>query len=165
MTRAWMEFLALDRVEASTEDGVDDASTVDANGRRKFFGERLEGWSRLDEGGEIRASFRGAREGWTRAEAWFECDVAMARSRARLWSKRTAAGRDAAEATTREGEEDENGERTVEVTCAFDGVDVESVVRHDALNVGAFVVTLKTCLLYTSPSPRDLSTSRMPSSA
>ena len=42
------------------------------------------------------------------------------------------------------GEEDENGERTVEVTCAFDGVDVESVVRHDALNVGAFVVTLKT---------------------
>ena len=107
MTRAWMEFLALDRVEASTEDGVDDASTVDANGRRKFFGERLEGWSRLDEGGEIRASFRGAREGWTRAEAWFECDVAMARSRARLWSKRTASGRDAAEATTREGEEDE----------------------------------------------------------
>ena len=43
-----------------------------------------------------------------------------------------------------EGEEDENGERAVEVTCAFDGVDVESVVRHDALNVGAFVVTLKT---------------------
>ena len=26
-------------------------------------------------------------------------------------------------------------------------------------------LTLKTCLLYTSPSPRDLSTSRMPSSA
>ena len=70
--------------------------------------------------------------------------MAMARSRARLWSKRTAAGRDAAEAQTREGEEDENGERAVEVTCAFDGVDVESVVRHDALNVGAFVVTLKT---------------------
>ena len=63
MTRAWMEFLALDRVEVSTKDGVDDASTVDANGRRKFFGERLEGWSRLDEGGEIRASFRGARDG------------------------------------------------------------------------------------------------------
>ena len=28
-----------------------------------------------------------------------------------------------------------------------------------------FVETLKSCLLYTSPSPRDLSTSRMPSSA
>eukprot|EP00831_Metopus_contortus_P056339 TRINITY_DN48136_c0_g1_i1.p3 TRINITY_DN48136_c0_g1~~TRINITY_DN48136_c0_g1_i1.p3 ORF type:complete len:125 (-),score=25.33 TRINITY_DN48136_c0_g1_i1:135-479(-) len=27
------------------------------------------------------------------------------------------------------------------------------------------VVSIKTCLLYTSPSPRDLSTSRMPSSA
>ena len=27
------------------------------------------------------------------------------------------------------------------------------------------VKNLKTCLLYTSPSPRDLSTSRMPSSA
>ena len=28
-----------------------------------------------------------------------------------------------------------------------------------------FIVTINTCLLYTSPSPRDLSTSRMPSSA
>ena len=28
-----------------------------------------------------------------------------------------------------------------------------------------FGVLLHTCLLYTSPSPRDLSTSRMPSSA
>ena len=26
-------------------------------------------------------------------------------------------------------------------------------------------ITIHTCLLYTSPSPRDLSTSRMPSSA
>ena len=32
--------------------------------------------------------------------------------------------------------------------------------------VGAFIAGLiSTCLLYTSPSPRDLSTSRMPSSA
>ena len=61
MTRAWMEFLALDRVEVSTEDGVDDASTVDANGRRKFFGERLEGWSRLDEGGDSSEFSRRAR--------------------------------------------------------------------------------------------------------
>ena len=30
---------------------------------------------------------------------------------------------------------------------------------------GAGTATLYTCLLYTSPSPRDLSTSRMPSSA
>ena len=32
-------------------------------------------------------------------------------------------------------------------------------------NVAAFGVTTRICLLYTSPSPRDLSTSRMPSSA
>ena len=30
---------------------------------------------------------------------------------------------------------------------------------------GKMYVVLKDCLLYTSPSPRDLSTSRMPSSA
>ena len=30
---------------------------------------------------------------------------------------------------------------------------------------GAFTGVCTTCLLYTSPSPRDLSTSRMPSSA
>ena len=29
----------------------------------------------------------------------------------------------------------------------------------------AKIINAKTCLLYTSPSPRDLSTSRMPSSA
>ena len=31
--------------------------------------------------------------------------------------------------------------------------------------VAPYVCLIKTCLLYTSPSPRDLSTSRMPSSA
>ena len=37
---------------------------------------------------------------------------------------------------------------------------VQSMINEDTLDVeGA------TCLLYTSPSPRDLSTSRMPSSA
>ena len=35
-------------------------------------------------------------------------------------------------------------------------------LKWDANNL---LVKLKTCLLYTSPSPRDLSTSRMPSSA
>ena len=30
---------------------------------------------------------------------------------------------------------------------------------------GLYIWTIITCLLYTSPSPRDLSTSRMPSSA
>ena len=38
---------------------------------------------------------------------------------------------------------------------------------HERSVAGVAVTTevLKTCLLYTSPSPRDLSTSRMPSSA
>ena len=35
----------------------------------------------------------------------------------------------------------------------------------DFIQVGGVGVTYGTCLLYTSPSPRDLSTSRMPSSA
>ena len=37
---------------------------------------------------------------------------------------------------------------------------------HDSfLEAGCHVIETNTCLLYTSPSPRDLSTSRMPSSA
>ena len=36
---------------------------------------------------------------------------------------------------------------------------------HHAYLVGDHFTILKLCLLYTSPSPRDLSTSRMPSSA
>ena len=34
-----------------------------------------------------------------------------------------------------------------------------------AVNTATFIGQKKGCLLYTSPSPRDLSTSRMPSSA
>ena len=44
------------------------------------------------------------------------------------------------------------------------------IATHIDLGLGARAETLdlsqfKACLLYTSPSPRDLSTSRMPSSA
>ena len=35
----------------------------------------------------------------------------------------------------------------------------------DQISEGDILAELETCLLYTSPSPRDLSTSRMPSSA
>ena len=38
-------------------------------------------------------------------------------------------------------------------------------IRLSESDIKSFVGTYKTCLLYTSPSPRDLSTSRMPSSA
>ena len=37
--------------------------------------------------------------------------------------------------------------------------------RHFLLRVGRYQLVYLLCLLYTSPSPRDLSTSRMPSSA
>ena len=38
-------------------------------------------------------------------------------------------------------------------------------VNYQAVGSGAGVRQYTACLLYTSPSPRDLSTSRMPSSA
>ena len=41
----------------------------------------------------------------------------------------------------------------------------DNVTVAPTLNVGSATVTQVSCLLYTSPSPRDLSTSRMPSSA
>ena len=37
--------------------------------------------------------------------------------------------------------------------------------RHERTSDGRILINLNGCLLYTSPSPRDLSTSRMPSSA
>ena len=48
--------------------------------------------------------------------------------------------------------------------CPFSGYPDFAVIR---LLYQPFekVLELKSCLLYTSPSPRDLSTSRMPSSA
>ena len=40
-----------------------------------------------------------------------------------------------------------------------------AAIMMSGLWVGAYSVLANYCLLYTSPSPRDLSTSRMPSSA
>ena len=36
---------------------------------------------------------------------------------------------------------------------------------QDNLGENAFIIEIKNCLLYTSPSPRDRTRSRMPSSA
>jgi len=49
-------------------------------------------------------------------------------------------------------------------TSGKSGVTYEDSVQ-EALAYGWIDGQNKTCLLYTSPSPRDLSTSRMPSSA
>ena len=39
------------------------------------------------------------------------------------------------------------------------------VISVDTYNVGTHFIDFKSCLLYTSPSPRDKRQSRMPSSA
>ena len=59
---------------------------------------------------------------------------------------------------------DDDDVRRGQPTChkAFD--EATAILAGDALQALAFEL-LTTCLLYTSPSPRDLSTSRMPSSA
>ena len=50
--------------------------------------------------------------------------------------------------------------RNLDIVCAFTSKDMDDERLHqDGPKL------LKNCLLYTSPSPRDLSTSRMPSSA
>ena len=46
-----------------------------------------------------------------------------------------------------------------------DDSDIEEEVDPDVRSLLVSKITTYTCLLYTSPSPRDLSTSRMPSSA
>ena len=54
---------------------------------------------------------------------------------------------------------DNDGLIPVVTTCA----NTKEVLMHGYMNMEALKLTI--CLLYTSPSPRDLSTSRMPSSA
>ena len=44
-------------------------------------------------------------------------------------------------------------------------VSLDAEVGEDGYKISYKANNPKTCLLYTSPSPRDLSTSRMPSSA
>ena len=51
--------------------------------------------------------------------------------------------------------------------AASEPLDAESMKARlpKGSNLNKLLSLLKACLLYTSPSPRDLSTSRMPSSA
>ena len=52
-------------------------------------------------------------------------------------------------------------------TLGENGIDIgdKEFLQDIAFVIEALKSTLYSCLLYTSPSPRDLSTSRMPSSA
>ena len=54
--------------------------------------------------------------------------------------------------------------RAVDTTPAADGI-IEAINRVQAVIEFELDGTIITCLLYTSPSPRDRQKSRMPSSA
>ena len=59
---------------------------------------------------------------------------------------------------------------TIKVPCTPDGLWVCKQLSKDGIKVNVTLIfsvsqAILSCLLYTSPSPRDLSTSRMPSSA
>ena len=49
--------------------------------------------------------------------------------------------------------------------CSRGAVPIVTGKNGDMDTIGSAVALSAACLLYTSPSPRDLSTSRMPSSA
>ena len=63
--------------------------------------------------------------------------------------------------TTNPGTIGGGGKTVIGNNCLFM---ISSHIAHDC-QVGNNVIIANNCLLYTSPSPRDLSTSRMPSSA
>ena len=60
---------------------------------------------------------------------------------------------------------DDDGSRNTREASSFTPYTSPSPPAVDVEDSGITSAQTKTCLLYTSPSPRDLSTSRMPSSA
>ena len=58
-------------------------------------------------------------------------------------------------------------ENIPDAVCYFEGdsCNLKLTVTSDSFKELKLIDQHKSCLLYTSPSPRDLSTSRMPSSA
>ena len=57
------------------------------------------------------------------------------------------------------------GEEFLAILGDCDGENLRTILNRIQLNIAKKPVHTTHCLLYTSPSPRDLSTSRMPSSA
>ena len=64
-----------------------------------------------------------------------------------------------------EGEPEANFRQAIELLRATDGIEVTAVGEPVQTEPVGGPKDQPSCLLYTSPSPRDLSTSRMPSSA
>ena len=61
---------------------------------------------------------------------------------------------------------EDGGVSVAELTDSFKKVNVKPVeAKHSSVPIDAPAEPAKTCLLYTSPSPRDRQKSRMPSSA
>ena len=86
------------------------------------------------------------------------------------WMIRTYAGHSSAEASNRLYRTNLKKGQTG-LSVAFDlptqtGYDSDHILsKGEVGKVGVPISHIGNCLLYTSPSPRDLSTSRMPSSA
>ena len=57
-----------------------------------------------------------------------------------------------------------NLNHNIDVIKEYTNADIQAVVKANSYGLSASEVA-KTCLLYTSPSPRDRTRSRMPSSA
>lgn len=120
-------------------DDGDGESRERVNKVKKVFGSHCEDWAKLTDGGRVRARFSLGGCGLDAADvtvtARFVSDVAAARSVARLVSSTG----EAAECAKRVAAEDAGA---LECECDFDGVDLSETARHDALNVGAFEVSV-----------------------
>ena len=124
----------------TTKSGGDEGESRErVNKVKKVFGSHCEDWAKLTDGGRLRARFSLGACGVDAADvtvtARFVSDVAAARSVARLVSSTG----EAAECAKRVAAEDDGA---LECECDFDGVDLSETARHDALNVGAFEVSV-----------------------
>ena len=176
-----VDYSKFDRIVADASDDEDEARTratpnvtrLDAGTKITFGNGRATIATRADadddDDGDRRerdADARGANEG-------AEGTMSERELRAALEARDAAAARDAARATPSARGDDVAGARGANrETCLTKmtrngGVVLDAGTKEERYywRQDASEATLSVCLLYTSPSPRDLSTSRMPSSA
>ena len=110
----------------------------------------------------------------TRREAHFaryrnsflKCDLDQTNSRIEQGRKlRLAELERARAAVLKEDEKRRGNRRDIPMSSPKSGNESRKMSKADTRSKGSLNGRRVTCLLYTSPSPRDLSTSRMPSSA
>ena len=113
-----------------------------------------------DDGGWRRRALYPTRDGTATTRTTRACDDAMADEDMEALERMMAA----MEAKEREAVDDHVTRRFPKMRIAWEANAIEG--GADAVVVaGCAPIDVGGCLLYTSPSPRDLSTSRMPSSA